>query len=133
MKANRYGNTPNKDIPLNDRKPGEIADIAWAQLRKFQCAADTWPVHHTLRDNRYCNVCRLCKQNLWFSSDEDNGAAFTYTEADIKALIVAHIRQRHTNDNGEIDEVSGECEILDGASSAYASGFRHGPPGRPVN
>lgn len=108
-----YGVTPNKIVPLNDREQGEIAEIAWKQLKPYSDAADTWPIRRSLRDARACNICKLCNQNLWFDRDE-NSTNFKYTEAEIKTLIVAHIRQRHTDDNGVIDlEATGECEILD--------------------
>src|SRR5277367_5990664 len=109
-----YGMTPNKFIPLNDREPGEIAPIALQQLKRYQLAAETWPIQAVARreqwyDNsgklfegclRRCMICRLCKENLWFPCDPE-GNDFTYSDEDIKTLTVAHIRQCHEKD---IDE-----------------------------
>lgn len=85
-----YYNTPNKMIPLNDREPGEIADIAWEQLEPYRIAAKTWPVY---TDGR-CNRCEECHQNIWFTTDLQR-TAYTYDPEEIQALIVAHIRQCH--------------------------------------
>jgi|SRR5215472_17721121 len=89
-----YFTTPNVNIPLNDRGPGEIADIALQQLRPYQVAAETWPIVHTTRDNRSVNLCRECYENIWFDSDIHD-VPYTYSEEEIQALIVAHIRQAH--------------------------------------
>lgn len=95
-----YYQTPNKMVPLNGREKGEIAEVALVQLMRFNAAAETWPVGQECRDDRYCNVCRVCDQNIWFSTDL-KGQPFHYNEAELKALIVAHIRQIH---EGIIDE-----------------------------
>lgn len=111
-KKEGFYNTPNKMIPLNDREPGTLAPVALRALEFIRSAAQTWPIHRVRRDNRNCNVCRMCQQNIWFDKDEE-GQEFLYTEAEKLALIVAHIRQRHTSDNGEIDDCSEEPKILD--------------------
>lgn len=89
-----YYLTPNDQIPLNDREKGEIAEVALLQLMRYNAAAETWPVGQEYRDDRYCNVCRVCDQNIWFSTDLKD-QPFKYSEAELKALIVAHIRQIH--------------------------------------
>jgi hypothetical protein len=89
-----YFTTPNTSIPLNDRAPGEIADIALRQLQPYQEAAKTWPILHTTRDGRSVNLCRECYENIWFDSDKHD-VPYTYTEEEIQTLIVAHIRQNH--------------------------------------
>jgi hypothetical protein len=100
MQDNRYYSTPNVNIPLNNRPRGEMADIAWQQLKPFRDAAPTWPVS---KDGRY-NRCRLCTQNIWYTFDE-TGKAYKYEGDEIIALIVAHIRQVHSEDiaNGRED------------------------------
>jgi hypothetical protein len=131
-KRDGSGDTPNIMIPLNNRAPGEIADIAWQQLKPYAEAAATWPIHETIRDGRICNVCRLCKQNIWFKYDED-GQPYKYSYAELQPLLVAHIRQCHTDDNGVIDEASGECEILDNPSRAYPPCVYNRDAGRHLN
>lgn len=100
MNESGYYTTPNINIPLNDRPPGEIADIAWQQLKPYRNAAQTWPV---FQDGRY-NRCRLCSQNIWFTYDA-SGHTYVYREDEIITLIIAHIRQVHaeavTNDRAE--------------------------------
>jgi hypothetical protein len=95
-----YYSTPNSNIPLNSRPPGEIADIAWQQLKPFRDAASTWPVFQDGPANR----CRLCNQNIWFAYDV-NGNPYVYGGDEVITLIVAHIRQVHsevvTNDGTE--------------------------------
>lgn len=92
-----YFQTPNVNIPLNKRAPGEVAAIAWQQLKPFQDAAPTWPVFQ----DGPCNRCRLCTQNIW-STYDPLGKRFQYGDGEVIALIVAHIRQAHaevvTND-----------------------------------
>lgn len=100
--------TPNKMVPLNDREPGEIADIAIRQLAAYQLIAEGWGVYPVIRREEYtdnhglttygpereCNICGVCEENIWFTSDP-HGNKFTYSDDDILALIVAHIRQAH--------------------------------------
>ena len=101
MKKDGYGTPPNNAIPLNDRPPGELAPIAFLQLKPFQEAAIQWPIHEVIRydaddSKRKTMVCRLCDQAIWFLVDEE-GHPFTYIyDVDIKPLIVAHIRQLHS-------------------------------------
>ena len=85
-----YYQTPNLMIPLNDREPGEIADIAKEQLERWREIADTWPVY---TDGR-CNRCKECHQNIWFSTDP-RGYKYDYNTDEILALKVAHVRQCH--------------------------------------
>jgi hypothetical protein len=95
--------TPNKMIPLNDRPAGQIADIAWQQLKPYREAAQTWPIGQEVRESRTCMVCRRCNQSVWFMSDMFE-LEYQYQESEKLALIVAHIRQRHTSDEGVIDD-----------------------------
>jgi len=97
MKPNKTGYymTANKNIPLNDREPGEIADVAWAQLKPYREAAQTWPVYKHYEDNRHKNKCRVCSQNIYFDKDEDHNP-YDYSDEEILALIVAHVRQCHS-------------------------------------
>jgi hypothetical protein len=95
-----YYQTANKDIPLNDRGKGEIAPIAFDQLRPYREAAQTWPVYNEMRDGetmgpRWVHACRICTQAIWFNSDE-NKVAYDYSEEEMLALIIAHIRQCHS-------------------------------------
>lgn len=93
--SNAYQYTPNTNVPLNNRLPGELADIALEQLKPFQIAADAWPVHEVYRDHRDCNVCLICDQNIWFSTDM-LGYEYHLTEDNKRTLKVAHIRQVHS-------------------------------------
>jgi hypothetical protein len=90
-----YYQTPNKDIPLNDREPGEIADVAKERLRKWEAFVANWPIDLVFRNNRWCNICATCWQNIWFERDK-NGVNYTYSDAEILALIVAHVMQVHS-------------------------------------
>lgn len=86
-----YFQTPNKFIPLNDREPGEIAQVAIEQLKSYQNVATEWQTYTDGRANR----CQECHQNVWFSKDP-RGNTYTYTDDEILALKVAHIRQLHS-------------------------------------
>jgi hypothetical protein len=82
--------TPNKFVPLNDREKGEIAPIALDQLKKYQEVAESWGVYP---DDR-CRRCMECDENIWFACDQ-NYQEYLYTDGEILALKVAHIRQCH--------------------------------------
>lgn len=93
--SNSYYQTPNSNVPLNNRSPGELAQIALDQLKPFEDAADTWPIQAMYRDHRDCNICLICDQNIWFSTDM-LGYEYHLTEANKRTLTVAHIRQIHS-------------------------------------
>lgn len=84
-----YYETPNQMIPLNDRAPGELAPIALEQLAPYQRIAEDWGIYP-----QECYRCKKCDQSLWFVNDK-RGQLYRYTDDEILALIVAHIRQRH--------------------------------------
>lgn len=88
--TNGYYQTPNVNIPLNKREKGAIADVALDQLSAYQDRARTWPVY---TDGR-CNRCTDCHQNIWFSTDP-RGYTYNYSDDEILALKVAHVRQCH--------------------------------------
>lgn len=77
-------------------------NLVFDQLRPYREAALTWPIRQELKDNRWCNLCRLCRQNIWFASDM-NKVHYEYTDEDKMSLIVAHIRQCHPS--MEVDDV----------------------------
>ena len=117
-----YYNTPNSMVPLNNREPGTIADVAVRQLQRYRETAQTWPVYQEMRHGvtmgpRWVHACRLCEQAIWFNADT-NKVPYDYTEAEKLTLIVAHIRQNHTDDTGEIHgpDGPGNDQILDSAS-----------------
>lgn len=85
--------TANKMIPLNDREPGEIAQVAIDQLKPYQVAAKTWGVYPDDRATR----CKRCDQCIWFTFDP-HGEIYHYDDEEIQSLIVAHIRQVHPNE-----------------------------------
>jgi hypothetical protein len=85
-----YYQTPNVMVPLNKRERGEVADIAIRQLAVIQNCAITWPVVEQGNENR----CGLCSQNLWFRYDT-YGEPYGYSDEELLALKVAHIRQNH--------------------------------------
>jgi hypothetical protein len=89
-----YYHTPNKLVPLNDRGPGEIAEVALQELKHWQAVAMVWPVY---TDGR-CNRCQECHENLWFTTDP-RGGKYQYTDDEILALKVAHLRQCHEEIN----------------------------------
>jgi hypothetical protein len=89
-----FYNTPNCNIPLNDREPGTVASVAVEQLRPYQERAANWPMFRVRRDGRDCMCCQLCEQSLWFMSDEEE-VRYDYTEEELTALKVAHIRRSH--------------------------------------
>lgn len=91
--------TPNMMIPLNDRTPGEVAEVAKKELRKYQRMAELWSVYVDYESDQISKVrhptrCKKCDQALWFLRDKE-GKGYTYTDDEIQALTVAHIRQRH--------------------------------------
>lgn len=91
-----YYETPNIYVPLNDREEGEIAPIALEQLAIYQRAAAEWPILAYVRKGRECNTCGICDENIWFTSDQA-GTKYRYTEEELSALKVAHIRQVHSD------------------------------------
>jgi hypothetical protein len=98
-----YYATSNKMVPLQDREAGEIAPVALEQLRGYQARAQSWPMerheHHSeTAMGRPCWCCVVCDpcETIWFINDRAGGI-YTYTEDEILALKVAHIRQVHDN------------------------------------
>jgi hypothetical protein len=86
-----YYQTPNVNIPHNNRPKGEIAPIALAELEGWRAVAREWDVY---TDGR-CNRCHDCHANIWFSTDPQRGE-YMYAPGETLALIVAHLRQCHT-------------------------------------
>lgn len=130
-----FYNVPNTAIPLNNRRPGEIADIAKEQLKRYERAAETWPVQATMVDHRMGERCRVCHQNLWFHHDTQE-RPFNYAPAETRALIVAHIRQVHEDIislDGEImeDKDEREREILGATGGGYAGSIGSSDANRP--
>lgn len=137
--ARGFGSTPNKMIPLNDREPGEIAEIAWTQLKPYQIAARYWPIYQEMRHGdtmgpRWVHACRVCTQAVWFNSDEDR-VDYNYTDEEKLTLIVAHVRRCHAemvNDRGEFTyESAGEHQILDNTSIPHSPCLGNGNAYRP--
>lgn len=86
--------TPNINVPLNKRNRGELAEIALQQLALWDLIAEAWDIRYVVREDRECNICAMCAQNIYFTSDK-TGNKYDYNEGELRALIVAHIRQRH--------------------------------------
>jgi hypothetical protein len=86
-----YYVTPNKNVPLNDREPGTIAQVALDQLAEWNAIAERW--HYRETDNEV--RCDYCGQNLWFVHDK-HGVMYDYSREELLALTVAHIRQNHS-------------------------------------
>lgn len=82
-----------KDSP-NDGAAGEIHPMAIDQLKLFEEAADRWGLAQSA-DQYY--RCGQCQQAIWREVD-DNGHSYLWSAEEIKSLIVAHIRQRHSED-----------------------------------
>lgn len=94
-----YYQTPNTQIPLNQRQKGELAEIAVTQLEAFQLRARAWPMREVSREDinnnsRHGMACSYCDQMVYFISDP-NGILFNYSDEEMLALTVAHVRQRH--------------------------------------
>lgn len=90
MKPDQYFITKNQDVPLNDRPKGEVAPHAIRELQRWQKIANEWGIYP---DGR-CRRCMECDENIWFAVD-DHGREYIYSDEEINALIVAHIRQVH--------------------------------------
>jgi hypothetical protein len=88
---------PNTKIPLNNRPKGVVAGVAVNQLKTYQERAANWPMFRVRRDGRDLYACQLCEQSLFFYSDEEE-QPFVYSDDELLALKVAHIRQNHDKD-----------------------------------
>lgn len=73
------------------KRNGEIHSIAVQQLALYQETALDWPRYPDGRAIR----CGKCDQALLFTYDIQ-GTAYAYADHEILALIVAHIRERHS-------------------------------------
>lgn len=94
-----YYSTPNLMVPLNDREPGTIAQVALDQLAEWERIARHWPVERHCHDSEQkkgqpCWCCAFCDKTIWFINDP-HGNIYTYDAGEILALKVAHIRQAH--------------------------------------
>jgi hypothetical protein len=87
-----YFQTPNANIPLNQREPGEIAEIAKEQLAQWEEIAQAWELSY--RDDTGYVRCLKCEQTIYRSHD-DNGIPYMMIKGEKLALTVAHIRQVH--------------------------------------
>ena len=105
-----FGMTPNNMIPLNDRKPGELAEIALKQLVPFREAAQQWPLYFTIRDGRSCYACKVCKFSIWFIRDIHD-KPYDISDEEKTTLTTAHIRQSHKE--MVIINDAGHLQILD--------------------
>lgn len=112
-----YYKTPNVDIPLNNRAAGEVAAVAFDQLRPYQEAADSWPMKRATHGgtveegpSRLGMECRICRQFIYLIEDED-GLPYQYVNDEPRSLTVAHIRRQH--EKMVIVNEQGHCEILD--------------------
>lgn len=76
----------------------QIHPLGLMQLAQYQEAARDWPRYPDGRAIR----CGKCDQSLWFSYDI-TGTPYRYTEDEKLALIVAHIRQNHSEAVNAID------------------------------
>lgn len=91
-----YYQTSNTKIPLNQRDPGDLAQVAKDQLSAVQEIARGWPMESDINDLRQCHRCGHCGQNIWFGTDQEY-RQFHYSDDEILALTVAHIRQVHSD------------------------------------
>jgi hypothetical protein len=94
-----YYKTPNVNIPLNDRESGTIADVALKQREEWEAIARPWPMERHCHDTEErkgqpCWCCAVCDQTIFFINDPQ-GNIYIYTDAEILALKVAHVRQCH--------------------------------------
>jgi hypothetical protein len=99
--------TPNAQVPLNDRQSGELAPVALEQLARYQALARSWYMErheHQGRDG-WCCMVDECDETLWFVNDLD-GNIYHYTDDEILALKVAHIRQIHDGETWQIKTTS---------------------------
>lgn len=122
--------TPNTAIPLNNRHEGQLAAIAHQQLKPFQEAADTWPMFEMQRSGRLAKVCRLCDQVQWFQKDEQ-GNPYNYSVADLKSILVAHIRRLHEKVVGL--DAEGKFTLLVFPNDDYRKCGYPGDPSGPVD
>jgi hypothetical protein len=76
--------------PNDSPKDGTIHPLGLAQLAVFQEAAIMWPRYPDGRAIR----CGKCDQSMYFTLDP-GGKPYRYSDDEIMALIVAHIRQNH--------------------------------------
>jgi hypothetical protein len=91
-----YYSTPNTNIPLNNRLPGDLAQVAIDQLAEYQMSARGWAIEVDINDPRECHRCGECGQNIWFGCDLAL-QPYQYTEEEQLTLIVAHLRQVHSD------------------------------------
>jgi hypothetical protein len=96
--------TPNVNIPLNKREAGEIADVALNQLAEWEAIARPWPMERHIHNDRPSWCCAVCDKTIYFVNDP-RGEIYVYTDAEILALKVAHIRQAHS---GEVQAGNGD-------------------------
>lgn len=89
-----YSQTPNTMVPLNSRKPGEIAEIAKQQLKPYQELARDWGIWTDRSHPQIPKRCLKCQQCIWFERDT-SGDPYLYENDEVIALTVAHIRQVH--------------------------------------
>jgi hypothetical protein len=84
--------------PNDSPRDGTIHDIAQTQLRHWQDIAYDWPTFDAAIHGREGVQCGRCSQTIFFRSDM-GGNKFQYTAEQTQALMVAHIRQRHAEDD----------------------------------
>jgi len=95
-----------KHHPNDSPRDGTMHVIAVEQLKGWQDVAHTWPTFEAKINGRDGVQCGRCSQTVFFRSDM-GGNRFQYTADQILALLVAHIRQAHSEANsGDYQEAS---------------------------
>ncbi len=72
---------------------GLLAPLAIHQLREWERIADTWVIQIVNFDGDSHLLCPACDCSI-FPVDKD-GSAYIMTIEDIRARVVAHLRNRH--------------------------------------
>jgi len=86
-----------KESPNDSPMDGTIHEIAQDQLKYWQEIAFTWTTFDARINGREGVQCGRCSQTIFFRSDV-GGNRFQYTPDQILALMVAHIRQTHSEE-----------------------------------
>lgn len=75
-------------------EPPKVSGMAVSQLEAWEKLAQDWPAYEDSLVAVRLMRCASCHIGLYRLTDED-GRPFTYTDAQLLAQVVAHLRQAH--------------------------------------
>ena len=76
-------------------RTGQLAPLAIHQLRAWEEIAHNWVVIIAARDGEWHCICPNCDQSILPLKKENTSTYYVFTNNELLAATVAHLRNRH--------------------------------------